>query len=204
MLAAYIPNPRMRLFTTDMVVATCILLLFALFGNHADWVLLTSWVLVLGYLGYQQRRYALLHQLLSTFFAVCWVSFAKDYYGYQFDYVKIFGMNSLPLMAWSLTLLGLGEVCNYLNMSKKIYNFLIFVLAFWFFLILFETVAYHVLEIRNTVTGSFAGLPYCNCIHAPTWMKVVYFSMGPSYYLSTLAADHWIGKWLTKNSPVSR
>lgn len=109
-------------------------------------------------------------------------------------YHKILGMNLLPLMAWALSLFGLSEVFNYLTLSKKRYRFLLFIPVFWIFLITFETIAYHVLEIRNTTTGSFVGLPYCNCIHAPTWMKVVYFSMGPVYYGATLQADNFIAK----------
>ena len=162
---------------------------------QADWVLLVSWFFIFSYLLLTKRFNALVHQILATLIAIGWVHFAKDYYGYKFDFLKIFGMNILPLMAWTLALLGLGEMCNHLKMNRKIYYFLIFIPSFWFLLILFETVAYHVLKIRNTVTGSFAGLPYCDCIHAPTWMKVVYFSMGPVYYGSITSADELLGRW---------
>jgi hypothetical protein len=140
------------------------------------------------------RIKALTHLILATLMAVIWVQFAKEYYGYKYDYLKIFGMNTLPLMAWTLTLLGWGEMCNYLRFKSKLHKFLFFVPSFWFLLILFETVAYHVLEIRNTMTGNYVGLPFCNCLHAPTWMKFVYFSMGPLFYGLSQLADRYIDK----------
>lgn len=175
---------------TDLIIAFLILLLFSIFRSHADWVLLISWPVILGYLLITRRIKALVHLFLATIMAVIWVQFAKEYYGYKFDYLRIFGMNTLPLMAWTLTLFGLGEMCNYLKFNRKIFSYLIFVPSFWILLILFETVAYHVLEIRNTMTGNYIGLPFCNCLHAPTWMKVVYFSMGPLFYGLSQAADN--------------
>jgi len=179
----------------DLSIALGIILLFMLFMSKADWVLLFSWLFIFGYLMLTRRFNALTHQFFATLIAIGWVHFARDLYGYKFDFLKIFGMNILPLMAWALALLGLGEMCNHLKMKRKFYYFLIFIPSFWILLILFETVAYHVLKIRNTVTGSFAGLPYCNCIHAPTWMKVVYFSLGPIYYGSITSADIFLDRW---------
>jgi hypothetical protein len=60
-------------------------------------------------------------KLLATAIAISWVHFAKDYYGYKHAYLTILGMNSLALMDRTLTLLGLGEVCNHIKMSRKIY-----------------------------------------------------------------------------------
>ena len=194
MIADYLSDPKRCMFLSDFLIAFCIILLFSVFKGFADLVLVFAWFFILGYMMLTRRTIAVAHLILATFFAVIWVHYAKDYYGYKFDYHRLFGMNLLPLMAWTLALFGLGEVYNYLGLTKKRYKFLLFIPVFWFLLILFETVAYHILEIRNTTTGSFVGLPYCNCIHAPTWMKVVYFSMGPSYYASTLMVDNLIKK----------
>lgn len=182
MSAVYTSYSKHRILLSDLSVAFFILLLFSIFKSHADLVLLISWPFIFVYFLLMRRIKALSHLLLATLMAVIWVQFAKEYYGYKYDYLKIVGMNTLPLMAWTLTLLGLGEVCNHLKFKRKILNFLIFVPSFWFLLILFETVAYHILEIRNTMTGNYIGLPFCNCLHAPTWMKMVYFAMGPVYY----------------------
>jgi hypothetical protein len=185
---------KQRLLISDLVVAFIILLVFSIFRSYADLVLAYSWIFILLYVLVTKRILALTHLIIATLVAIVWLNYAKEYYGYSYAYHKILGMNLLPLMAWTLSLFGLSEVFNYLTLSKKRYRFLLFIPVFWIFLITFETIAYHVLEIRNTTTGSFVGLPYCNCIHAPTWMKVVYFSMGPAYYGATLQADNFIAK----------
>lgn len=182
-------NSRLRLLFSDLTLGISIILLVSVFRESADWILLVSWVLVAAYFLLMRRVESLVHQFLATLIAVLWVHFAKEFYGYKIDYLVIFGMNTLPLLAWTLALLGLSEVCNNLKLRKKSLYFLVFILTFWFLLILFETIAYHVLEVRNTMTGNYAGLPICDCIHAPTWMKVVYFSMGPIYYSATKLAD---------------
>lgn len=192
MPAEYSSDSKHRMLLSDLALAFFIILIFSIFKSHADLVLLISWPIIFCYFLLMGRIKALAHLLLATLMAVIWVQFAKEYYGYKYDYLKIFGMNTLPLMAWTLTLMGLGEMCNYLRFKKKIHKFLFFVPSFWFLLILFETVAYHVLEIRNTMTGNYVGLPFCNCLHAPTWMKFVYFSMGPLFYGLSQLADRYI------------
>ncbi|MCK9639653.1 MAG: hypothetical protein M0R39_07045 [Prolixibacteraceae bacterium] len=190
MTSEYSSGTDHRLLLKDLSIAFIVILIFSVFSAHADWVLLGSWLFIFFYLLQKRRIEAFLHLLLATLMASIWVHFAKDYYGYKFDYLVIFGMNSLPLMAWTLTLLGVGEVCNQLPFKRKIFKYLIFVPTFWALLILFETVAYHVLEIRNTMTSNFIGLPYCDCIHAPAWMQVVYFTMSPVYYGLSLWTDN--------------
>jgi hypothetical protein len=192
MPAEYSSDSNHRILLSDLAVASFIILLFSIFKSHADLVLLISWPFIFVYFLLMGRIKSIAHLLLATLMAVIWVQFAKEYYGYKYDYLRIFGMNTLPLMAWTLTLLGLGEICNFLRFKKRVYKFLFFVPSFWFLLILFETVAYHVLEIRNTMTGNYVGLPFCNCLHAPTWMKFVYFSMGPLFYGLSQLADRYL------------
>ncbi|MCK9411477.1 MAG: hypothetical protein M0Q53_04190 [Prolixibacteraceae bacterium] len=189
MTSEYSTVANHRFLLPDLSIAFSVILIFTLLGAYADRILLGSWLFIFFYLLQKRRIEAFLHLLLSTLMASIWVHFAKDYYGYKFDYLTIFGMNTLPLMAWTLTLLGVGEVCNQLPFKRKIFKFLIFVPVFWVLLILFETVAYHILEIRNTMTSNFIGLPYCDCIHAPVWMQVVYFTMSPVYYGFSLLTD---------------
>lgn len=186
-------------FYSDLSIGLAILLLFALFRGHSDWVLLISWVLIFGYLILLRRFAALMHLLLATILAAIWVHFAKDYYAYKIAYIQIFELNSLPLMAWTLSLFELGEYCSYLKFKPKSLNFLFFVLVVWTTGIFLETFAYHVLEIRDTMTASYPGLPFCDCVHAPTWMKVAYALMAPSYYLVKILADSGITLILKKN-----
>jgi hypothetical protein len=60
----------------------------------------------------------------------------------------------------------------------------LFSALFWFGLILVEWTAYNIFELKNIATKSYEGIPFLNCIHAPLWMKVSYFSIGPLYYIS--------------------
>ncbi len=193
-----------RFLNKDLSIAFIVILIFSVFSAHADWILLGAWLFIFFYLLQKRRIEAFLHLLLATLMASIWVHFAKDYYGYKFDYLVIFGMNTLPLMAWTLTLLGVGEVCNQLPFKRKFFKYLVFVPAFWALLILFETVAYHVLEIRNTMTSNFIGLPYCDCIHAPVWMQVIYFTMSPVYYGLAFLTDNIWGSVRLKNWQIGR
>jgi hypothetical protein len=181
---------KKQMMLTDLLIGLCIFILVIIFSKYADAILLISWILILCYLFLMRRYFALMHQLIATLLAVAWISFAKDFYGYLFDYLTIYGLNTFPLMAWTIALLGLGELCNNFGMRRKIFNFLLFVPLFWFCLILVETFAYHVMHLRNTMTSSFRGIPYFECIHAPTWMKVCYFSLGPLYYGLINSADY--------------
>ena len=46
-----------------------------------------------------------------------------------------------------------------------------------------ETVGYHLLGIHNIGTSQYVGLPLCDCLHAPIWMQIGYFSLGPLHWL---------------------
>jgi hypothetical protein len=194
MPVTFFPGARERFFFIDLSIAIGVLLLFAVFRSWGDYVLLISWVLVFGYMMLMKRYEEVSHLLLATVISILWVHFAKEYYAYKHDFVIIFGMNSLPLMAWSLTLFGLYQVCNNYKFRNKAFNFLLFFLVFFVFGIVFETVAYHLLDIRNTMTSQFEGLPICDCVHAPRWMQWAYLALGPVYYVVTLVADGLIEK----------
>jgi len=183
---------RRYLLLADVSLGGVIFLLFSIFKAHADWVLIGAWFTILLYIMLSGRYKTLVHMFLSTVIATIWMQCAVGYYDYSYDFLVIFGLNTMPLMAWSISLLGLGETCNNFNLPGKRYKFLLFVLVFWVMLIAAETFAYHVLEIRNRMTASYEGLPYCDCIHAPGWMKVIYFAMGPAYFGLTILADYML------------
>lgn len=187
--------PIRRVILADLSIVLCIFLQVIFFREYADVILLISWILIICYLFITKRYFAILHLLIATILATTWVSFARDLYGYKFDYLTVYGVNTFPLMAWTLTLLGLGELCNNLELRRKILYFFLFTSLFWICLIIVETVAFHVFNFKNTMTSKYEGIPYFDCIHAPTWMKVWYFCMGPVYYGLINSADHFIIKW---------
>jgi hypothetical protein len=195
MAAFYTLVSKRGVIITDLSIGICIFLQVIIFREYADVILLISWILIICYLFLMRRYYAIMHQLIATFLATAWVSFARDFYGYRFDYLTIGGLNTFPLLAWTIALLGLGELCNNFEMRRKIFYFFLFVPMFWISLILVETVAYHVLNMRNVMTSSFGGIPFIDCLHAPRWMQVSYFCIGPLYYGLTKSADHLVAKW---------
>ena len=125
---------------------------------------------------------------------------AQENYGYNHAYIIISGMNILPILSWSLGLIGVSEIFNHFRTKRRLINFMLFIPLFWILLVLIETYAFHVIEIRDTMSGNTIGLPFCNCIHAPWWMRIVYFTMGPAYYGLTILVDPLIEKYFTSTT----
>jgi len=184
---------------SDLLVLFAIIAGISIFQKYADIVLLCFWFIVFAYALAFKRYNTISHLLISTTIAICWVFIAKNNYGYNHAYLSIAGMNLLPLMAWSLGLIGVSEIFNHFSFRKKIFNFLAFIPIFWILLILIEIYAFHVIEIRDIMSGNSIGLPFCNCIHAPWWMRAVYFTMGPAYYGLTIVADVYMEKLRIQN-----
>jgi hypothetical protein len=188
---------------TDLIIMMMIIAGISLFQDHADVVLFISWFVIAIYTISLRRYKSFLHLIISTCIAIFWVYMARDYYDYNFTYYKVAGMNLLAVLSWALGLVGILEVFNHFVFKKRIIQFLVFALIFWIVLILIETYAFHVIVIRNTATGSNIGLPFCNCIHAPWWMRIVYFTMGPAYYEITKIADRYTDKLIYQKTSVS-
>jgi hypothetical protein len=166
----------------------------SLFQKQADTVLILCWIIIGIYTFSTRRYYSFLHFILSTLIAFLWVYYARDNYGYNYSYFSVAGMNLLPVAAWSMGLLFVSEILNHFALERIVVRLVIFTLLFWCALIFIETYAFHVIGIRNVSTGSSSGLPFCNCIHAPEWMRIVYFSIGPGYYLLTIISDKLVSK----------
>jgi len=180
---------RTILVIGDFVILSGIIAGLSLFAGHADLVLLASWIIIVSYTLIIKRYMSAIHLVISTFIAIAWVYFAQANYGYNHQYITVAGMNILPLLAWALGLIGVSEIFNHFITKRKLLNFILFIPVFWIMLILIETYAFHVIEIRDTMSGNSIGLPFCNCIHAPWWMRIVYFTLGPVYFGLTQLAD---------------
>lgn len=135
---------------------------------------------ILVYLLFFGRKKELYYLLIASVIAFIWVFVARSQYGYNQDMYVAFGLNFFPLFAWPVGLFASYLVYSRLNYKRK---FLIFVVAYCSVLILMETVFYHVFDVKNLATAAYAGLPVCDCMHAPVWMQIVYFAMGPTYLL---------------------
>jgi hypothetical protein len=188
-------NERHRLFLgLDLVIMILTITGVSLFQKNADVVLIVFWFIVGAYTFLSRRYDSFLHFILSTIIAFIWVYCARNNYGYNYSYYSVAGMNLLPVAAWSMGLLFVSEILNHFKIERTIVRIAIYSLLFWCSLIFIETYAFHVIGIRNISTGNTNGLPFCNCIHAPWWMRLVYFSMGPGYYILTIISDKLAGK----------
>jgi hypothetical protein len=189
-----------RLFLIlDLSIVALTIIGVSIFKNQADLVLIMFWFIVGIYVFLTRRYISFLHFIISTSIAFLWVYCARNNYGYNYSYFSVAGMNLLPVAAWSMGLLSVSEILNHFGIERMRVRILFFTLLFWCALIFIETYAFHVIGIRNISTGNSNGLPFCNCIHAPWWMRIVYFSMGPAYYLITIIADQVMQKSRNNN-----
>ena len=111
---------------------------------------------------------------------------AKNQYGYNQEMFQICGMNALPFFAWSLGLLGVYFFFSHVENIVKLKGFIkkigLFSLISTVLLIVVESIGYNWLNVHNIGTEIYAPLPLCNCMHAPVWMQISYFAMGPIYF----------------------
>lgn len=178
----------------DLIIMFLTIIGVSLFQNQADVVLILFWVFIGIYTWLSKRYDSFMHFILSTCIAFLWVWCARNNYGYNYTYYSVAGLNLLPIAAWSMGLLFVSEILNHFAIEKIMIRLVVFTLLYWCALITIETYAFHVIGIRNISTGNSNGLPFCNCIHAPWWMRIVYFSMGPVYYIITIIVDQFAGK----------
>lgn len=124
---------------------------------------------------------------IASGISVVWILFANEQYGYNRSMMTIFGLNAFPLFAWALGLflayVFYASVRENIRIKHSFHAFFLFVVIYWPLLIFVETIAYHLFNIRNLTTSMYAGLPICDCIHAPPWMQAAYFLLGPLYFL---------------------
>ncbi|PIZ96021.1 MAG: hypothetical protein COX80_02435 [Candidatus Magasanikbacteria bacterium CG_4_10_14_0_2_um_filter_33_14] len=180
-----------NLYILDILATLLFFFSFGLF--NPIYVLFLGYPILLLYLFLTKRNYLFKNFLLGIIFAVIWTLIAKNYYGYGSNFGTFFGLNIYPLLAWPVGLLSLYiifiEIEKKFNKPNKILNFIIFSLAYIFFLLFAEYIAYHFFNIKNLATASYPGIQFCNCLHAPTWMQWSYILFGPIYYLSSEILD---------------
>jgi len=149
-----------------------------------DLAIFAAAVFTIPYLLLTKRKHLLKNLLLSANIAIIWFLIGHNQYKYRFNYLAIGELNFYPFFAWSLGLFGVFLL--YSLFTKKHHGFLkkiiLYSVIYWILLIAFETIGYHVFNIQDIATASYPGLPICNCIHAPWWMKIAYLILGPIYF----------------------
>jgi len=134
-----------------------------------------------------KRPHLLYYLALGSIMSIVWVYLNQNLYSYNHDYLTIANLSTLPLFGWAIGLLGMQMLFHKLKKSIKIKgftrDFLLFSIPYWILLIAAETIFYHLFNIHDIATAGNPGLPICDCMHSPLWMKAVYFGMGPAFFV---------------------
>lgn len=140
---------------------------------------------LIGYVFYLWRTKNKDWKVLLNATAVGSIWFLLAFKMYQYNgkiSLTIFGIPLFPLVAWILGLVAF----YYLNQTviklfpkifDKKYKKILFSLIFYSVLmVVFEGIGYNFLGIR--LSSNYPGLSICNCLHAPLWMQIAYFTNG--------------------------
>lgn len=175
---------KKQLVILDKVVYLLVVILLGIL--RPDILMIGVYFMLYPYILLTARKTAFYHLCVSSLIALIWVFIAKNQYGYNKEMLIIFGLNSFPLFAWASGLFGVYLIYSYWEHKFKfvspIKKIMLFVAFYWPILISVETIAYHIFNIKNLSTAVYTGLPICDCIHAPGWMQISYFSLGPIYF----------------------
>jgi hypothetical protein len=175
---------KRQLLIADKVITAIALLLLGLF--RPDYVVIAAYFLLIPYLILTQRKTLFYHLIVSSAIALVWVIIAKKQYAYNHDFFVLAGINLYPLFAWALGLFTAYLIYSHyehrFNLQNPAQKLALFTAFYVTMLIASETIAYHILDIRNIAAAAYSGLPLCECIHAPAWMQAAYFAMGPLFF----------------------
>lgn len=163
------------------------IVLFSLGVFPPDWVVLISYLFLIGYLIHTRRTNLFQHLTVATVIALIWAVLGRGEYGYNQTFLSVFGVNFFPLFGWAAGLFAAYLLFSHQEQKHHAKGFqhqmAVFVAIFWPLLIFAETIAYHAFNIRNIAAADYPGLPICDCMHAPPYMQAVYFLMGPLYFM---------------------
>lgn len=173
-----------KLFLYD---TTAIVLIFSFFSIfRPDYVVLAAYLFIIFYLVATKRKILVYHLAVSSVLAFVWVFLAEDYYYYNYDFITLADLNLFPILAWATGLLGVYAIYRQHRYFPEAWGFgkhlFLFTVFFWILLIFAETIAYHFFNVK-LVSAVYEGLPVCDCLHAPLAVKVIYFLMGPLFFI---------------------
>ncbi len=182
-----------KLLILDKSLITITFVFFGLF--RADLVIMMVYLLLVPYIYITNRKSTLLYLALASILSVLWAIFARDQYGYNTEFINIYGVNIFPLFAWAAGLFAMrilfDNLVSFFPKDSEYRKFAKFSIIYFILLVSAEYIAYHHLNIQNVSTSQYEGLPFCDCLHAPRWMQFSYFAMGPFFFiLSTLVVKY--------------
>ncbi len=155
--------------------------------RHIELIFLAIFLFGMVFFWVKGEKEELKNLLIAFFVALTWSILGRHYYGYNYDFITVYGVSFMPLFSWTLGLYLLFVIHLYhvkwFKIKKGYQKFLVFVFIYWVLLIVMETIAFHLIGIKDIANIKYKGLPICNCIHAPTFMKFVYFGLGIVYFI---------------------
>jgi len=176
---------KKELLHLDRILSIVVIILLGVF--KPDLVVIVVFFLIIPYLLLTQRKALLYHLIVAFFIALLWVFIAKDEYSYNSGFITIAGFSLYPLFSWATGLFALYLIYSHYEHKLKKQTFIkklgLFTIFYWPMLIVVETIAYHIFDIKNLAAAAYRGLPLCDCIHAPLWMQIGYFSIGIIFFL---------------------
>jgi hypothetical protein len=170
-----------KLFWYDLIAIVLIIALLSFV--KMEFVVSLAFFLFIPYLIWTKRTHFLRYYLAAILIGFLWGIVANQYYDYT-DTWKLFGLTLFPFLVWPIGLFGVFLLWTHIDRSKKFWvQLFFFAVLFGILLMGVESLVYHVFHLRNVATALYAGIPLCNCIHAPLGMQIAYFLLGPAYFL---------------------
>ncbi len=134
----------------------------------------------------QSIQYALPF-VVAVSMALTWTHLTQAMYDYNVGFAKLLGLSIFPLIGWTVALtlgyLIMERLLKKLAIKHSIAQFVFMIVVYSIVVVVVETVGYYVIGIQNIGTSQYAGLPLCNCLHAPAWMQAGYFLLGPIHWV---------------------
>jgi hypothetical protein len=155
--------------------------------DYADVTLMAAWVAGATWL-VARRQWRWIGRLaLATALSVVWVSCAGPNYCYNRPYLTVNGASLYALFAWACGLFVVYMIHAWIaraaRQTTRLRRLAVFCTVYWILLVAFEAYGYHTLQIRDTAVSQYPELPLLRCMHMPGWMRAVYFSMGPVFFV---------------------
>jgi len=123
------------------------------FREHIELVYLFVFITGITLFYLKGKKEQLKNLIIAFLIALIWSFIGKSYYGYNYDYVMVYGVSLFPLFAWTLGLYLLYVIYKYhlkwFKIKKNYQKIILYIFIYWFFLITMETVAFHIIGIRD-------------------------------------------------------
>ena len=90
---------------------------------RADKVLVFAYLFALAYLIITKRKKLLYHLILATAISILWLSFSKDLYSYNVEFIRFGSISIFPLLAWALGLFVSYLIYSHFEHKLKNHSF---------------------------------------------------------------------------------